>query len=425
MSRGIRRWSAGFLIACYLSNPLGAYCAGGHAKLDAARVAALRDGSGFLDLRDVGSVPTSRALNGSANRGRLPAGFPEVIGGGPLEQQLPGEFERQEALLLACRELALNFPDLLGDIVQNAWQRITVMALVCDDRDRAAVCDVLARRRLPTHSVRFLQVPHDSVWLRDFGPFVVRRSDGFKLVVDAEYGNADRLKDERVPANLAVALHSQAIDAPINLEGGNLLSNGEGLCITTTTLIERNAPRGFREQHVRRLLRTYFGSDQIVFLEPLLGEPTGHVDMFATFTSADTVVVGAYDPEEDRQNAEILDRNSARLAEVVVSGRQLRVVRVPMPSNADNIWRTYTNGIYANGALLVPVYPQTDGQVQRSALATFQNLLPGWDIVPVDAAAIIGRGGALHCISMNVLSLRLLEVPSRRSAVGLPSHESR
>jgi agmatine/peptidylarginine deiminase len=186
------------------------------------------------------------------------------------------------------------------------------------------------------------------------------------------------------------------------LDGGNLLSNGQGLLLATTALLDENLPHDCDEAKVRAILGEYLGGAHVEFLEPLVGEPTGHVDVFAVFTGAQTVVVGACDPVIDPLNAQILDGNAARLAGLHLKNGPLRVVRVPMPPKDDGVWRTHTNVIFANGTLLVPIYPGVDPDGERVALDTFARLLPRWDVVGIDASALIECDGALHCISMNV-----------------------
>jgi hypothetical protein len=142
-----------------------------------------------------------------------------------------------------------------------------------------------------------------------------------------------------------------------------------------------------------------------VFLEPLVGEQTGHVDMFATFVSSDVVVVGEYSPDADPLNAEILDRNAQRLAAVRTSRGPLRVLRIPMPPHTLDVWRTYTNVLFANGTLVVPTYPGIDPQGEAEALAIYKHLLPGWTVVGVDCNRLIEWGGAVHCVTRNLCRL--------------------
>ena len=40
--------------------------------------------------------------------------------------------------------------------------------------------------------------------------------------------------------------------------------------------------------------RKVLGAKQVIYLENLFGERNGHVDMFATFTAVDTIVIGEF-----------------------------------------------------------------------------------------------------------------------------------
>jgi agmatine/peptidylarginine deiminase len=329
--------------------------------------------------------------------------------------RLPGEFERQGTIFLGCGELATFYPQLLADLVEATRHRVDVAALVVNAAGRQAVAGILASRGLPPDAVHYLEVPHDTMWVRDYGPLFVRRTtDGQTILIDAAYERFARPNDDAAPQVLASQFHLTSVRAPLSLEGGNLISNGRGICLTTTTLLERNRERGFQEDHVRNLLREYFGAEESVFLEPLEGEPTGHVDMFAVFTDPGTVVVGWYDPAVDPVNAALLDRNAARLAQVRGPHGPLRVVRIAMPPRHGEHWWTYTNVVFVNGVLLTPSYGAADPRGARAAAELYERLLPGWRVAAIDVSGLITNGGALHCISMN--APRLVRWPAFRPA---------
>ena len=75
---------------------------------------------------------------------------------------------------------------------------------------------------------------------------------------------------------------------------------------------------------------------------------------------------------------------------------------IPMPPRPDGLWRTYTNVVFANGRLLVPIYPDFSPDLDRQALELYGRLLPEWEIVGIDAGSLIRREGALHCVIMNL-----------------------
>jgi agmatine/peptidylarginine deiminase len=315
--------------------------------------------------------------------------------------RLPGEFEPQGALLLSGPELIRTRPELLARIAAAVRDELTVLVMVNDPEEADQGRDILRRIGIPNGRVPFLSIPSDTLWVRDYGPFVTYRN-GFVTIVDPWYGHEGRPIDEEVPTRFARLRGLPVVPCPLVIEGGNLLSNGTGLCVTTTRLIAQNAAVCLAEENIRTRLRRHLGVSRLVVLEPLDNEQTGHVDMFAAFTAPDTIVVGSYAAEVDPINAAILNRNAARLAAVRTTHGPLRVVRIPMPSRRGGRWRTYTNLLFANRAVLVPVYPGVDAEAEARALHVLGGLLPGRRLVSIDAESLVELEGALHCVAMNL-----------------------
>jgi agmatine/peptidylarginine deiminase len=322
-----------------------------------------------------------------------------------VAMRLPAEFEKQRALLVGCHTLVWEEPKLFVEVVAAVESRLDVVAVVRNRAEHRLAVKLLEKRRVPTERVHFVEIPHNTMWVRDYGPLIALRGDGRPVPLDLDYRLHIRPDDDTLPRQFARHLKLRPVAVPLKLDGGNLLSNGQGLCVATETLLYANFDGVRTERSIRGAMRKFFGATEVVFLEPLVGESTGHVDMFVTFTAPDTVVVGAYDPRQDPINAAVLDRNAARLAEVEIAGRPLRVERIPMPDNKDGVWRTFTNVVYANGALLMPSYPESDAQAQARAAALYRRLLPDWKLVPIDASGVAKQGGALHCVTMNLGAL--------------------
>ena len=320
----------------------------------------------------------------------------------PSWAYLPAEFEPIEALVLPAGLLAQQAPDLLIQMFQALQEHTAVVGLVQDGRQRHKVEKLLAERNLGRRNLRLVEIPHDTLWLRDYGPIFFRFPDAHPGAYDAEYPDPRRRLDDAVPVRLAALFGISVFPLPMVLEGGNLLTNGQGLALTTQTAVLRHSGPSASEASLRQLLYQHLGIDTLVILEPLAGEPTGHVDMFACFTGPDTVLVGQYDPKEDPVNAAILDRNAALLVGCRTAGGPLRVIRLPMPSHRDRIWRTYTNVVFANRLLLVPTYPASDQAADQRALEIYRRLLPGWKVVGIDTSPLITLGGGLRCISLGI-----------------------
>ncbi len=337
-------------------------------------------------------------LHGESWNG-LTAGGPDARALPPT--RLPGEFEPQGALLLSGPELIRTRPELLARIAAAVRDELTVFVMVNEPEEADQGRDILRRIGIPDGKVPFLPIPSNTLWTRDYGPFVTYRN-GLVTIVDPWYGYEDRPLDEEVPTRFARLRGLRVVPCPVIMEGGNLLSNGAGVCVTTTRLIAQNVAAGLAEANVRTRLRQHLGVSRLVVLEPLDGEQTGHVDMFAAFTAPDTIVVGSYATEIDPINAAILNRNAARLAAVRTAHGPLRVVRIPMPSRRGGRWRTYTNLLFANRVVLVPVYPGVDAEGEARALHVLGGLLPGRRLISIDAESLVELEGALHCVAMNL-----------------------
>jgi len=325
-----------------------------------------------------------------------------------LRGSLSGEFESQEAILMAwvdeawCRETLVK-------IVVETYRHVQVILLVENELIEEDAKAVLRAAGVTPDRVRFRRVPTDTLWVRDYGPLVIDTGDGtYQCVAPRRPIDVEdpRLQDAYASWALSRLLEMPVVPTPVLLEGGEILSNGQGLCLVSTSLLQKNSQFGYPQSHVTNAIGRLFGATEIVYLEPLHDEPTGHVDWYATFTSPDTLVLGDY-RGTDPVNASLLDRHAERLAGVATAGGPLRIVRIPMPPRGDpHFGGTYTNVLFANGVLLVPSYPDAPPELEREAFDVYRRLLPGWSVVGVECPGLIAREGALHCAAVNLYRAR-------------------
>lgn len=316
--------------------------------------------------------------------------------------RLPAEFEPQDAILLGCNELIHFHPETLVQMVSALHGAVRIIGLIENADEETKVRSLLAEHGLPPGAMQLIQVPLSSMWIRDFGPIFVEDFRGGRRLLDTDYVHQDRPLDDAMPEALAPLLSLARTRVPLALEGGNLLSNGRGLCLTTAALTNWNVARGYNVQQIGTVLRHFFGIKHWIYIRPLLGEPSGHIDMFLTLVAPDLAVLGRLDPKVDSYNARVLDESAQTLAGKQTAIGPLRVERVTMPSNRDGVWRSYTNVIFANGVLLVPTYPDVAPELDAEALALYRRLLPDWKVVGIDASQLAPKRGALHCVSIHV-----------------------
>ena len=322
----------------------------------------------------------------------------------PPRFRMPGEFEPQDAIIIGCSTLVQDAPQVFLNVVRALWQRVRLIGLVDSENRETLGRMLLSSAGLSQDAVRFVRVPASSMWVRDFGPTTVIDDRGGRSFLDFDRRHLRRADVRTATEHLASILGVPHVPVDLSLAGGNLLSNGEGVCLTSSTVILQNSERGRDVEQTGTELCRCLGAERWAYVSPLPGERTGHIDLICAFVSPDTLVVGKADPQQDEDYAERLDKVADHLARVQTRKGPLRIVRIPMPSSRDTHSRSYTNVVFANGTLLVPLYPETDGHLDRIAMEIYSQLLPGWEIVGIDVSSFTHLNGALHCLTCNIPS---------------------
>lgn len=334
-----------------------------------------------------------------------PSGFGPAIGSLQCGR-VPGQFEHQDALMLGVNELVVFHPKTLVEIVRAIQGRVQIVALITDESQERAVAELLASNGLTTDGIHFFVWPASSMWVQDFGPQQVVNGD--VRIIDFEYTPTGFESENQLPLAFAATYGMKIKHCKLAFEGGNLLSNGCGLCISSTSLIDHNIDRYHTPQEIGEVLKNELRFSMWSYLPPLVGEPTSHVDLFLTMAGPSTLVLASYDPADDPENSLLMDDHARQLEGIRVDGQPMKIFRVEQPAAKDGAWRSYTNVIYANGVVLVPQYPDVSPELDRRALETYAAALPDWKIVGIDASTIIGKRGSLHCLSLNLPSMPCL-----------------
>ncbi len=357
-----------------------------------------------------------------------------------LGYRMPAEWEPHEATWIAWPHNRTDWPGkfetvpwIYAEIVRHLARVEQVNILVDDEAAEAKAREVLVRSQvLPEKAaapgkaagpVRFLQIPTNRVWTRDYGPIFVRRDSRNKdlpaVAATAWRFNAwakynDWKLDAPVSTEIAKRLRLPAwqpemrIDGEMHhivLEGGSIDVNGRGTLITTEECLlsdvqQRNP--GVSREHLEELFADYLGIEKVIWLERgIAGDDThGHVDDITRFVGSRTVVT-AYEPDPDDANHEPLSDNFRWLKKSTdQSGKTLKVVKLPMPApvyfKEQRLPASYANFYIANKLVLVPVFGDPNDRV---ALNTLAEVFPERAVVGVYCRDFIWGLGALHCMT--------------------------
>jgi agmatine deiminase len=278
-----------------------------------------------------------------------------------------------------------------------AFEPVTMVANPGEDATRArAAC---------TGAVDVLELPLDDSWLRDCGPIYAYGEDRRRRAVHFEFNAwggkfTPWSRDAELGALLAQRLGDPVTPAPMVLEGGSILTDGEGTLLTTEQcLLHPNRNPSLSREQIEQTLSTHLGVGRIVWLGQGLVEDRdtdGHVDLVAAFVAPGRVLLQTVDPSN--ANHDRCEENRARLRRAGID-----VVELPhLPYTVvagETVAAGYLNSYLCNGAVIVPV---AGAETDDDALRIFAEAYPGREVVPVPGAVLAYGGGGPHCVTQQV-----------------------
>lgn len=264
-----------------------------------------------------------------------------------------------------------------------------------------------------SHSLTIHRVPVNDVWARDCGPIFVKDALGEDVILDWGY-NAWGGKyppyhaDNALPKYIADLYGIKRVEPGMILEGGSIEVNGEGVVLTTeSVLLNPNRNPELSQAEIENKLMKYLGVDQVIWLKRgLAGDDTdGHIDDLARFLNEDTVLAMITE-EKDDVNYEALQQNLEILKGTTLkNGQQLRIETLPLPQTkiegttvdgSEYVPASYANFYIANGVVLVPMY---DERYDKLALDLFRRYFPERKVVGIPCGDLVWGQGSIHCIT--------------------------
>lgn len=324
-----------------------------------------------------------------------------------------------------------SYTSTLRQIVRYAVDETNVL-IVCTDSN--AVKNNLTTNGIPLTRVSFLQRPFDSVWMRDYGANTVYQNAVDSVLLVEWIYNRPRPNDDVLPEAIATELGLPlyaTTAAPTDLvnTGGNFHTDGFGTAFASELILDENAPGNSygvtpkTAADIDSILHNFMGIDRFITMPTLPYDGIHHIDMHWRLLDEETLLIGEY-PSGMADGPQIEANLQYVLANhLSVWGTPYRVVRIQMPPDANGLYpsqgpawnpgdyRTYTNNVFVNRTLLLPVYEQ---QYDSNAIRILKEELPGFRIIGIDCNSIIQASGALHCITREVGSADQLQIAHQR-----------
>ncbi len=317
----------------------------------------------------------------------------------PAPVRWAGEYEPEQGILVRWPsdnpELLPVYYGLLKAIAADE----DIWIAVDDAAEEEAVRALCAGNGVPTNRLVFVYWPMDLLWMRGYGPLFVGTASEetpVEAIVDTVYPYEGFAAEDSVAQLAAFEFHVPLYGSEFALEGGDLLTDGQGTCFTSPRVYTDNPD--WSENEVAAFFADYLGCSQLLVIESMAGQTVG-IDMFVSVVGAHTVVVSRY--EEDAANYQACEDAAAQIASSsAVDGEPYEVVRVGQQDTVgvedETIVLSYTNVLIANKKVMVPAY---NSSLDAEAQATYEALFPDRTVVLVDGTTIITQGGALHCLT--------------------------
>jgi agmatine deiminase len=260
-------------------------------------------------------------------------------------------------------------------------------------------------RAMCSEVVEILPIPIDDSWMRDNGPIFVADAHGGIALVHFRFNSWGNKylpfdRDSEVPKHIASHLGMRRYEAPMVLEGGSILVDGEGTLLTTEQcLLHPNRNLDMTREQIELTLGAYLGVEHVIWLgqgHPLDRDTDGHVDAIAQYLRPGVILLDVPGDPADPYHAAGRD-NLARLrAAHDAAGRAIEIVAFEAGTPSVT---AYMNHYLVNGAVIVPA----DGEPNdAAALAQLKDAYPEREIVTVPGATILEGGGGPHCITQQI-----------------------
>jgi agmatine deiminase len=273
--------------------------------------------------------------------------------------------------------------------------------MVCNPGDESSVRDHCGA------SVEVLPIPIDDSWMRDSGPIFVRDRVGEVAAVSFRFNAwGERspfwAKDDAMPRAVANHLGMRTFEAPFVLEGGAVLTDGEGTLFTTEMcLLNPNRNPNMTREEIEQGLLEYLGADAVVWLPfGMAGDvgpvaTDGHVDGVAHVVAPGLLLLLVPDDPGDEDYA-FGRANLERLAACVdAGGRTIEAIHL-VGADGRN---AYANCYVANGVVIAPV---VGAPSDEAGLAQLSEAFPDREVIGVAAGTMAFGGGGPHCITQQV-----------------------
>jgi agmatine deiminase len=322
-----------------------------------------------------------------------------------LDYRMPAEFEPHAATWMAwpCR------PEIWGDNLAGVKQDYARLARTIAAFEPlmmvARPADADEARRVCGPEIRVVEMPIDDSWIRDSGPTFI--TNGRSLLATAWRFNAwgnkyqPHAEDAQLAPRLAAGISTPVVFSDLVLEGGSILSDGQGTLLTTEScLLHANRNPSLGKTAIELELKRMLGARKVVWLpgDPTEKETDGHIDGLLAFVAPGSVLIETIEDTADPRYEVLRENRRALELATDAKNRSFRLwpIEEAEPGPGPRYCRSYVNFYIVNGAVIAPAY---GGASDQRVEALLQGLYTNRKVVMLPIGSIAVGGGGFHCVT--------------------------
>ena len=235
-------------------------------------------------------------------------------------------------------------------------------------------------------------------WARDYMPIQLGRNEFLRYRYYPDYlVNSKDPNDKKYITNVSNVLRVLGIPCRrtrLIIDGGNMVPCGQYIVMTDKVFTENGRDKG--DADFKALLESELGHPVIIIpWEPNHDDKFGHADGFVKWCGGNRILMGNHGddcPTKAAEIREILEGYGFEVTEMRFNGR------VSSP-RSDLNW-AYINFLQVGRIIVMPIFKIDEDEIAKQFI---QDAFPDCTIYQIEMTQIARLGGALHCISWNIL----------------------
>lgn len=325
------------------------------------------------------------------------------------------------------------YPGLWAQLADAIQKEVPVWLRIAAPEDSTALKQYMLSVGRELVNYKFLtdEDGENAFWARDFGPFGAYYGDDDSLMfVIAEY-YPNRPIDDNFPVKMAQQFGYKYYKSPLELEGGNFMTDGYGsgfygdVVFNNNSDIEgvgtNNKTPMTSTQVNEEMSRIFHLQKRNIMTSLRCDGGTGHIDIYTKMANDQEILITKYPDQFNKplfSDYQTANQNRQMISERTTAfNSRFRFLEVPLPTDDNGTYarttcntfredaRGYINGLTINKTFIVPTYSnQTSGNKEgdAGAIEVIKRHMPGYNVVPIDSRILTPLGGAIHCITMQI-----------------------